>query len=150
MRKAIIGTAVLLATAGCGSDIDASQLDNGPRLDGRQSYSSPNELLDDLLERGIHCTDPKPRHNPSRVVDVDTSECRIEGEDYNIEVFASPVDRDMLIEGRQATLAILDGPHCDVVGIGSGAWAVGSSDDVETCELIAQALGGEVRVVGGG
>ncbi len=137
---------MLLALTGCGSDIDREQFDNGVQLDGTQRYDSIEQLADELTERGIDCSDFERRENSGP--GEESADCYLDGEQYILQIFHSGEGRDRQVETRERMQAALDGERCNVLGRGSGAWAVDASDNIDVCQAIAEALGGEARIAG--
>ncbi|MGY1845519.1 hypothetical protein [Modestobacter sp. SYSU DS0875] len=145
--KWITGAACLLLTlVACGSDVDQTQLEaGGEALDGTQQYDDIAGLVDDLSERGIDCADLELRQSFGI---AESADCYLDGKQYILEVFGSPDGRDKQVEARERVQANLDGQSCNVLGRGAGAWAVNASKNVTVCEDIAEALGGQARIVG--
>jgi hypothetical protein len=142
MRKAAAFVAAGLVLAGCSSTVQGAG--SPAPLDGRQTYTSVQDLYDDIVHGGTSCENLAPQgdSNPG----AELASCELGGGDQLVlAVWQSAGGRDAGLSQIEGALDDIDLGYCFVVGRGdSGTWTVNAGDDPAVCQEIASDLGGRV------
>jgi len=142
MRRAAALATAGLVLAGCSSTVQGAG--SPAPLDGRQTYTSVQDLYDDIVQGGTSCENLAPQgdSNPG----AELASCELGGGDQLVlAVWQSAGGRDAGLSQIEGALDDIDLGYCFVVGRGdSGTWTVNAGDDPAVCQEIASDLGGRV------